>query len=95
MQAAHLRYLETTTRRFSYHGADQIDRQPLLQLLRSYYVPEGETVGDGFEYDEENPDDDMYSSKNLLRREALRFDPHIVHLLQKMWSIFSGTSAAK
>eukprot|EP00948_MAST-09A_sp_MAST-9A-sp1_P003084 g3084.t1 len=50
----------------------------LLDSLREYYIGD-HTSG--------TVHTDLYSDKNLLRREAIRFDPKIVALLNKIWNI--------
>ena len=81
--ATHMRYLETAPRRFSFHGDESLDRKPLMEVLRAYYAPEGTE----HEFHDDDPDENLYSDKNLLKRESMRFHPQIVQLLKKMWTI--------
>jgi hypothetical protein len=54
-----------------------------MEVLRAYYAPEGTE----HEFHDEDPDENLYSDKNLLKRESMRFHPQIVQLLKKMWTI--------
>ena len=52
----------------------------LLDQLHSYYIPEGMD-----EDDEARTDDGLYTDANLMKREAIKFDPRIQQVLNQIW----------